>query len=84
MLSDFDMGGREGDPVYDDSRYDPTRLTLPYRFATTAFAQNPGVQTEGAIFFAVNPSLQMFTVLFEHCDGVKDRPFPRAQLMVLS
>eukprot|EP00961_Rhodomonas_salina_P105332 1418472-Rhodomonas_salina.1 len=26
----------------------------------------------------------MFTALFEHCDGVKDRPFPRAQLMVLS
>ena len=67
-----------------DERYEKGRLTLPYRFQTTAFVHNPGVQTARGIFYAQNPSLQMFTAMFEFCSPVKTKPFPRAQLAIMS
>ena len=72
------------DCLEDNREWDKDLLTLPFRFQTTAFAHNPGVQTSGAILFAVNPSLHMYTAMFEYCDPELERPFPRTQLSILS
>lgn len=72
------------DCLEDNREWDKDLLTLPFRFQTTAFAHNPGVQTSSAILFAVNPSLHMYTAMFEYCDPELERPFPRTQLSILS
>eukprot|EP00961_Rhodomonas_salina_P096781 1301864-Rhodomonas_salina.1 len=94
MLSDYqqnlglgaprDPGEKRYSAAEEEQAYDPTRLTLPYRFMDTAYANNPAVQTVDGIFFAVNPTVHIFKALFAWCDDVQALPFPQTQLIVLS
>ena len=64
--------------------YETDRLTLPYQFSDTGFANNAAVQTEDALFFSMNPSVRMFKALFDFCAGGNVNEPPQAQISVLS
>jgi hypothetical protein len=43
-------------------------ITIPYSFTNNAWAQNPAVATEDAIFYAVNPYWQIHKAFIAYCN----------------
>lgn len=44
-------------------------FTVPYSWFSTPLNHNPAVASKWAVFFAVNPSLRMFSEFFKYCKG---------------
>eukprot|EP00961_Rhodomonas_salina_P245713 3320013-Rhodomonas_salina.2 len=51
-------------------QFDARRLTLPYRFGTTAYGINAAAQSEDSVYFAINPSMHMFKAYSSYCSSV--------------
>ena len=46
----------------------PQHFTVPYSWFSTPLNHNPAVASKWGVFFAVNPSLRMFSEFFKFCD----------------
>ncbi|KAJ1464985.1 hypothetical protein T484DRAFT_1757705, partial [Baffinella frigidus] len=49
---------------------DENFLTIPYSWFNMPLNHNPAVASKWGVFFAVNPSLNMFSEYFKHCQGL--------------